>query len=121
MYTSYTKQEAHSAPKKLNRQQKSEREVVPHIAITVALFLCCTATATLLQVAECHGISSHPFEVGAEPPQEDESFWPERPAVSMVTGVTVWYWSRAEYFSCLLCLARAAAAPVSLVVLARWE
>jgi len=39
----------------------------------------------------------------------------------MTPGVKVWHWSRAEYFSHLHHLARAATAPASLVTLARWE
>ena len=42
-------------------------------------------------------------------------------AVSMASGVKVRHWSRAEYFSHLHHLARAATAPASLVTLARWE
>ena len=40
---------------------------------------------------------------------------PKGPAASMATGVKVWHWSRAKYFSCLLHSARVAMAPASLV------
>ena len=46
---------------------------------------------------------------------------PKGPAVSMATGVKMWCWLRAAYFSCLFCSARAATAPASLVAHGRWE
>ena len=39
----------------------------------------------------------------------------------MATGVKMWCWLRAAYFSCLFCSARASTAPASLVALGRWE
>ena len=45
---------------------------------------------------------------------------PKGPAVSMATGVKMWHWLRAAYFSCLLRSAWAATAPASLVALGRW-
>ena len=38
-----------------------------------------------------------------------------------MTGVKLWSWLRAAYYACLLCSARAATAPASLVALGRWE
>ena len=112
--------ESLSTPGRKRAVKKSKVEVVPPNHCSGISPLRCNVLA-LLQVEEGLGFPCGLFETATQFSQERESLCPKGPAVSMATGVKMWCWLRAAYFSCLFRSARAATAPASLVALGRWE